>query len=253
MSSKAETVVVATEVTPVVMGGSSYGRVPYDEAPTSTSTGHWRDGLCHCCTLGCCHPSLCCAWCCPQLLMGQVLTRMKLSWLGNPTSAWNHTFKRVVMVVVIYFILSSYLSPPPIVMVENDDDEIGYENDPLSGVAEGDDEYYYYPEWKRQCYNFVSFAFGVYSLVVMIKLRSYIRSQSQIPESIVCEDCCCVFFCGCCTVAQMARHTANYEEIEETQGICCTGTCCSSTGLPEQGGSSNGQGETTPMIPAVVI
>lgn len=27
--------------------------------------GHWRDGLCSCCSQGCCHPSLMCSACFP--------------------------------------------------------------------------------------------------------------------------------------------------------------------------------------------
>jgi len=37
--------------------------------------GHWKDGLCDCFKYGICHPSLCNAFFCPQLLMGQILTR----------------------------------------------------------------------------------------------------------------------------------------------------------------------------------
>ena len=94
-----------------------------------------------------------------------------------------------------------------------------------------------------------------FAVFVAQSTRSSIREKFMIREERCydLEDVMCASTCLPCTVAQMARHTANYEEIEETQGICCTGTCCSSTGLPEQGGSSNGQGETTPMIPAVVI
>ena len=40
----------------------------------------------------------------------------------------------------------------------------------------------------------------------------------------LCEDCCRATFCGCCAVAQMGRHTADYDTYR--------GIYCSSTGLP---------------------
>jgi len=56
--------------------------------------------------------------------------------------------------------------------------------------------------------------------------RRYIRARSAIPETSCqgCEDFCCPTWCGCCAVAQMARHTADYETY--------TAKCCSETGLP---------------------
>ena len=143
---------------------------------------------------------------------------------------WRQTYRNVVVVVVGYAILQSYLAPPPNHIVETDDDEVGYEVIPPSEEE--------YPGWKQTSYNLVGLLFGLYTLIVMMKLRSYIRSRYRIPETTChgCEDCCCVFWCGCCTVAQMARHTAKYEAISE--GICCTSACCSPTGLPPSAESS---------------
>ena len=45
-----------------------------DNAPT----GRWRNGLCSCCKLGPCHPMFILASCIPQILLAQVMTRMKL-------------------------------------------------------------------------------------------------------------------------------------------------------------------------------
>ena len=70
------------------------------------------------------------------------------------------------------------------------------------------------------------FAVGVFSIYVVLKTRRHIRERSGIPET-RCqgrEDCCCATFCQCCTVMQMARHTAGYETY--------AGQCCSETGLP---------------------
>jgi Cys-rich protein (TIGR01571 family) len=75
---------------------------------------------------------------------------------------------------------------------------------------------------------FKYFVFGVYVffLVLMCRTRRHIRNKFQIPETDCsgCEDCCCVYWCTFCTVAQMARHTGDYE----VHGV----RCCSETGLP---------------------
>jgi Cys-rich protein (TIGR01571 family) len=66
-----------------------------------------------------------------------------------------------------------------------------------------------------------------YTTITLIKLRRSIRQTYKIPETAChgCEDCCCVLFCSCCTLSQMARQTADYNQRRAL--------CCSDTGLPE--------------------
>jgi hypothetical protein len=69
--------VVATEVTPLTTttgGGRAGSAVVAATVWESNGTfyGRWKDGLCDCCSYGCCHPSLLNSVCFPQLLMGQV-------------------------------------------------------------------------------------------------------------------------------------------------------------------------------------
>ena len=166
--------------------------------------GHWKSGLCDCCKYGPLHPSLCNAFFCPQILMGQVLTRMRMSWLGSPAPEydWHMTFRRIAIIVIVYYVLSLILQP------------------------DSTDDYHKGPVWKSVLYNVLSASFGLYTVIVMIRLRAAIRAKYEIPTK-KCgqmEDCCCAVFCGCCTVSQMARQTANYEEI---RAVCCT-----DTGLP---------------------
>ena len=71
--------------------------------------------------------------------------------------------------------------------------------------------------------NIVELGFGIYLLIIAIKARNYIRSKYSIPGT-GCEDCCCVFWCGCCSVSQMLRHTADYRQYNAS--------CCTETGLP---------------------
>ena len=68
-------------------------------------------------------------------------------------------------------------------------------------------------------------AFAFYVLFATLKTRIYIRRKDNIPEEHCrgVEDCCISYWCTCCVIAQMARHTADY-------GIYGA-SCCTETGL----------------------
>merc|ERR1712038_1274812 len=112
--------------------------VPFDPNATQHGTaeviGYWKDDLCACTRYGLCHPSIINACLIPLVLLGQVMTRLKLGWSAKPAPAGERT-KRIV------------------------------------------------------------------------------REQNEIPETrcVGCEDFCCAFWCGCCTVSQLARQTADYD------------------------------------------
>mmetsp|Transcript_10522 Transcript_10522/g.15399 ORF Transcript_10522/g.15399 Transcript_10522/m.15399 type:complete len:167 (-) Transcript_10522:150-650(-) len=154
------------------------------------------------------------SFCCPQILMGQIMTRMKLDWLGHVTSDEDRkkTFRNVFTIVVVYFLLSSFFSvPEPTYAVINGE---FIQTSPPASV------------YVVVVNNLLNLSFWVYFLVAMTRTRRYIRERYSIPEE-RCngyEDVCCAMFCGCCTVAQMAQHTANYPKQRAL--------CCSSDGLP---------------------
>ena len=81
--------------------------------------------------------------------------------------------------------------------------------------------------WVGQAFRLAMFVFPIY---IVSKTRRHIRERSGIPETFCqgpcrgCEDCCFATFYQCCTVMQMARHTAEYEMY--------AGQCRSETGLP---------------------
>lgn len=182
-----------------------------DDAPLY----QWKDGICDCCRLGVVHPSFLNACCCPQILMAQVLTRMRMNWLGTPSveGEWKKTFQRVLTIVVVYFTLSTIFAPPaPDFTV---DGKI-IQNSPPA------------PVWLVIVSNLINGAFGLYTVIVLMKLRKAVRTRYHIPEQNCpgMEDFCCSFWCTCCTVAQLARHTANYEDRRAIY--------CSKTGLPER-------------------
>ena len=65
----------------------------------------------------------------------------------------------------------------------------------------------------------------IYVLIIAINTRAYIRQKYQIPTQScgACEDCCCVYWCTCCTVAQMGRHITDFERYNAS--------CCGETGV----------------------
>jgi len=173
-------------------------------------TGQWRDGLCDCLRFGPFHPSFLSAWCIPQLLNAQVMTRMKLDWLGVEASdeGRRNTFRNVVILLLTYFILSNIFSIPDPTFEKSEDGSFVVTSPPPSPVLVAIN-------------NVINIGFSAYTIIAVMRTRRVIRERYQIPEE-QCpgwEDLCCAFFCGCCTVAQMARHTADYKK---EKAACCT-------------------------------
>jgi Cys-rich protein (TIGR01571 family) len=169
-------------------------------ASDTLNRGAWKDGVFDCCRYGPCHPSLWHALCCPQILMAQVLTRLKMNWAGNRASEqeYRKTFRVVLAIVGTYWILTIILSPD---------------------ISEEDTT----PALQYALYQLVGCALTIYTLVVLTKLRSYARMLFGIPIRYRCfgdcEDCCLSFWCSCCTVSQLARQTCDYDE---QQAACWT-------------------------------
>jgi Cys-rich protein (TIGR01571 family) len=66
-------------------------------------------------------------------------------------------------------------------------------------------------------------AYAVFFFIVATLTRFYVRRKYSIPEGCCgpCDDICCSFWCGTCSVCQMARHTADYAN---HPAACCTET-----------------------------
>eukprot|EP00934_Nitzschia_sp_Nitz4_P008582 Nitzschia sp. Nitz4//scaffold1_size375055//18726//19561//NITZ4_000208-RA/size375055-processed-gene-0.285-mRNA-1//1//CDS//3329540841//8572//frame0 len=170
-------------------------------------SGKWKDGLCDCFNLGIFHPHLWCAFCCSRIAMGQVMTRMHLTWLGEPGPrvATQNTFKVVVILYLSYIVYSVALA-----------------------FATADYTMYTVPTGLTVMKWLGNILFVVWTVYSLVRTRQSIREQYSIPERqcVGCEDLCCSLFCTCCTVAQMARHTGEYETYP--------GVCLSETGLPKE-------------------
>ena len=128
--------------------------------------------------------------------MAQVMTRMNLTFLGSPGSreVAKSTFKIVAVLFFSYTIYSIALeiaAPTP-----DTDDDIPV--NPLVAFLK----------------TAGSLIFTLYSIYALMKTREFVRSKYSIPEQRlgICEDCLLSACCSCCTVAQMARHTGEYEK-----------------------------------------
>jgi PLAC8 family len=157
------------------------------------------------------HPSTWCAICCTQLGVGQIMSRMQYSWLGEPTGGntfvSSRTWTVVVTLVVSFFVYSTCLEIAE--AVYNDDYGIGTDTSGWIQVS-------------RFIGNILFCFWAVYSLC---RTRENIRAQYRIPETYKdlkgCEDLCCAIWCAPCVTAQMLRHTGDYEHYP---GMCCTST-----------------------------
>jgi Cys-rich protein (TIGR01571 family) len=171
------------------------------EAPT----GRWKDGLFACCVEGFCHPSFWCSWCCHTIGFGQVMSRMQLTWLGEPgpISKTRQAFLVVLILTVSYYIYSSALEFAAMPY------DIGQEPEIFSYLRLGG-----------------TILFTIWSVYALCRTRQSVRTRYQIPEQCCtgCEDLCCSIWCTCCTTAQLMRHTGEYETYP--------GVCCSVTGHP---------------------
>lgn len=173
---------------------------------------------------------------------GGVQQQQQETSLSHP----NHrTFYRVLLLVCLYWVVSTATAPHHPMMPVVDD------------VAAADVQVNV-PEpllFRSSCsyifYHTVNAAFWLYTLIILTKLRHRVRRLDRIAPSQSCcyccrnkinfscigsdsdvdsdsavavEDCCMAFWCGCCSVAQLARQTTDYTREPAA-------ACCSSTGL----------------------
>lgn len=172
------------------------------EAPT----GQWKDGLCHFCAAGWSHPSLWCSLCCGTIAMAQIMSRMQLTWLGEPgpLKQTKKAFSVVLTLTICYFIYCWSLEFAALPYATPADEPIWLSYSRIGG----------------------SLIFSLYSIYALCRTRQSVRTRYQIPETHCqgCEDICCSFWCNCCVTAQIMRHTGEYETYP--------GVCCSQTGHP---------------------
>lgn len=189
-------------------------------SPFNVPVGGWRDGIFDCCTRGCCHTTCCRAYWCTGLAVGQVMTRMGLDWTGAPVPTNSHAvgcspFKLMLALTVAHWALYFFVNT----LVDF------YEPPTDTGAPPDMPAFLLVLVLLR---SILGLAYYIYILFAMIRTRMYIRKKYAIREQYCtgCDDCCLSFWCGCCTVSQMDRHTADYRQL--------SAACCSETGLSQQ-------------------
>mmetsp|Transcript_14022 Transcript_14022/g.16530 ORF Transcript_14022/g.16530 Transcript_14022/m.16530 type:complete len:234 (+) Transcript_14022:1-702(+) len=160
-------------------------------------TGYWKDGLFDCFANGI-NAAFCCALCCTQLGMAQVMQRMRLDWLGMPgdEESTKNTYKVVTAIVCSYLVYMTALN-------------IYIQSFLLNNDAEDLSLFAYY------AHDLGNYAFSFWSIVALCRTRRSVRETYSIPGS-DCEDCLHSTFCSCCTVARIARHTGEFETYPPT-------------------------------------
>lgn len=230
---------------------------PINDTSANIPTGQWRDGLFDCFRFGCCHPHFWNSWCFQPFIIGQILTRMKMTWLGRRTIAvdesWRETFRNLAAAAVVYYVLMALTQTSPEVETlfdddDDDDDDLNLKHmhfivHPLTGID----------LFKQQLHGLIQTGFGLYIIYLLVQLRAAMRKTYSIPEknclflyglglgsnerdgvcgdntSGICtagvpvgwEDICCAIWCQLCVIGQMARHTSNYQS---KQAVCCNPT-----------------------------
>lgn len=144
-----------------------------------------------------------------SVLAGQIMHRLKLTWLGNEGSIAEtaSTFRILLSITAVYFLLGQFLKYSPLAFIDEDGN--------VSPTA------MIFIEWRY----FLSIIFAIFTIIIATRTRRRIRAKYGIPAKNCgeCEDFCCSLWCTCCTLSQMARHTADYETY--------AARCCSETGL----------------------
>jgi Cys-rich protein (TIGR01571 family) len=196
--------------------------------PHNIPTGRWRDDLCDCLSLGCCHAHFCMGLWCRTCALGQVMTRMKLNAWARPLSAGHSPKRSACKIILFWSVLFSVLNfILQRVIVNNSNRYDGDDNiDNSNQDTETND-----PGWVvflSIMRSLTEVAFVLYVLILTIRTRQYIRQKYTIPETRChgCEDCCCSFWCAPCVTCQLLRQSADYR--------LYPASCCSEDGLTSQ-------------------
>jgi Cys-rich protein (TIGR01571 family) len=133
------------------------------------------------------------------------MQRLRLNWLGEggEDESAKISFKVVLALVICYTVFTICLE-----------------------TAEAGTYYYAIPAYIPALKFIGGILFTIYSIYALMRLRENVRAKYSIPENTRCAGCEDVVYsvcCSCCVVAQIARHTGEYETYK--------GSYCTETGM----------------------
>jgi Cys-rich protein (TIGR01571 family) len=180
-----------------------------ENTDTEIPIGRWRDGLFDCFKHGVFHPLLCNTIVCPLIALSQIMTRMGFDFLGRPA---HDIPKKGIWSTrgMINTILSFWVFLNGVVLVGmNVKRSNGFDVSSADLTA-------------LVIVNLVMLCYLVYTtMATRLSLRArYIIRESRFYDM---EDGLSAACCLPCTISQMGRHTASYEDHD--------GVCCNDTGL----------------------
>jgi len=140
--------------------------------------------------------------------LSQIQHRLDLDFLGRPRTMESALSARTMMLIVIVFWVGI-----------NAGLFFGYNVKWSQGIELSP------ADWAS--FALINGAYIGFIVFVTQSTRSSLREKFLIREERCydLEDLCCASLCLPCTVSQMSRHTANYDDYEAV--------CCSKTGLPD--------------------
>jgi hypothetical protein len=205
--------------------------------------GQWNNGLFSCFNSGIFHQYIINSFCCPQILIGQILIRMNLTWLvhhiNNPNIKANDdnnnsinnnntkssssssskvkwTFRIIMCLILICSTYDAVFAPK--LFEINIDKQTGK----LKLIWMPNNSFI----WHQFGYILLTLPMSIWGIYVEVRLRRSIRDKYHIPtyyhnnkynnsssSSIIIflwekwEDWICVICCNCCVLNQMARQT----------------------------------------------
>ena len=186
------TTTIATPNTPASTAGKGGAAVV---APFTVPTGAWRTQLFSCFD-SCSSGIFWMTWCLQPIAIGQLLTRMKLNFCGSLPSGNEYkqsciiwTTLGIAVWVITWFVMVITQARYVILLV---------------------------------------YGMSILAVVALTQTRYYMRQKYTIPadccaDSGCLSDCCCMWWCSCCGIIQMMRHT--HDERKYVYH------CSSSTGL----------------------
>ena len=152
------------------------------------------------------------------------MVRMRLNCIGSPdgVAAVVTTFRHLLGISVSYFIIDYSLEFIKLLLKSSDGD-VYYRQyaDDYSPPSVPDPIEVVVCEYIQ---SFLHFLMWAYMSIIIIRTRQAVRAKYIISQKCCCEDAACAVFCGCCTIMQMSRHTADYEKYDAP--------CCTETGIP---------------------